>query len=57
LIEWAADEVAKGNEIVSLNEQDKGYRVLVTPYLQYVAKLEGPAGKQKAQEEELVTIG
>ena len=40
VLEWMADEVAKGNEIVSLNEKSKGYRVLVMPYLQHIAKQE-----------------
>jgi hypothetical protein len=38
ILEWTVDETIKGNEIASINEDDKNYRVLVTPILQRVAK-------------------
>jgi hypothetical protein len=38
LLEWAVDETANGNEIAAVSEDDKNYRVLVTPLLQRVKK-------------------
>ena len=38
LLEWAVDEIKAGNEIAAVNENEKVYRVLVTPILQRVAK-------------------
>jgi len=38
ILEWAVDETAKGNEVAALNEDDKSYRILVTPLLQHVAR-------------------
>lgn len=38
IMEWAANETAKGNEIAAVNEQQKTYRVLVSPLLQNAAK-------------------
>jgi hypothetical protein len=40
ILEWAADETAKGNDVASISEDDESYRVMVTPLLQYVAKNE-----------------
>jgi hypothetical protein len=40
MLEWAANETGKGNEIAAVNEEAERYRVLVTPLLQYVAKRE-----------------
>jgi len=38
ILEWAADETARGNEIAAVNEEQSTYRVLVTPLLQHVAR-------------------
>ena len=38
ILEWAVDETKAGNEIAAINEEEKVYRVLVTPILQRVAK-------------------
>ena len=38
LLEWTVEETIKGNQIASISEDDKNYRVLVTPVLQRVAK-------------------
>jgi hypothetical protein len=39
LLEWSITETKKGNEIAAVNEQDQTFRVLVTPLLQRVKKL------------------
>ncbi len=38
ILEWAVDETANGNEVAALNEDDKSYRILVTPLLKHVAR-------------------
>lgn len=38
ILEWAVDETKAGNEIAAINEDEKVYRVLVTPILQRVSK-------------------
>ena len=38
ILEWAADETSKGNEIAAVNEKTSVYRVLVIPLLQNVSK-------------------
>jgi hypothetical protein len=38
MLEWAVKEVKSGNEIAAVNEDDKVYRVFVTPLLERVAK-------------------
>ena len=38
MLEWAVGEVQSGNEIAAVNEEDKVYRVFVTPLLERVAK-------------------
>jgi hypothetical protein len=38
VLEWTVDETMRGKEIASIDEEDKNYRVLVTPVLQRVAK-------------------
>lgn len=48
LLEWAADETARGNEIAAVNEENSVYRVVVTPYLQYVAKKERPEAERRS---------
>jgi len=38
IYQWAVEETMKGNKIVSLDEDDRHYRVLLTPPLQTVAR-------------------
>lgn len=38
ILEWTIDETIAGNEIAALSEEDKNYRVLITPILKRVAK-------------------
>jgi hypothetical protein len=38
VFEWTVDETGKGNEIASVNQTDKNFRVLVAPPLQRVAR-------------------
>lgn len=38
MLEWAVKEVKAGNEIAAVNEDDKIYRVFITPLLERVAK-------------------
>jgi hypothetical protein len=38
IFEWAIHETREGNAIAAVNEDDKSYRVLITPALQKVAK-------------------
>jgi hypothetical protein len=38
VFEWAVEETEEGNEIASVNDDEKIYRVLATPSLQYVAR-------------------
>jgi len=40
MLEWAVDETINGNEIAAVNAEHKQYRVLITPVLQRVAKLQ-----------------
>ena len=49
ILEWAVDETKAGNEIAAVNEDEKVYRVLVTPILQRVSKaVRQPAVAAKA---------
>ena len=38
MLEWAVEEIKAGNEIAAVNEQEKVYRVFVTPLLERVAR-------------------
>lgn len=38
MLEWAVKEVGNGNEIAAINEDEKAYRVFITPLLERVAK-------------------
>ncbi len=38
MLEWMVDEIDEGSEITAVNTENKTYRVLITPLLQYVAK-------------------
>jgi len=38
MLEWAIKEVKHGNEIAAVNEEEKVYRVFITPLLERVAK-------------------
>ena len=38
MLEWAVKEVKSGNEIAAVSEDDKVYRVFITPLLERVAK-------------------
>jgi len=38
LLEWTVDETINGNEIASINTDDKHYRVLIAPALQRAAQ-------------------
>jgi hypothetical protein len=38
MLEWAIKEVKNGNEIAAVNEDDKVYRVFVTPLLERAIK-------------------
>jgi hypothetical protein len=38
MLEWAIEEVKAGNEIAAVNEDEKVYRVFITPLLERVAK-------------------
>jgi hypothetical protein len=42
MLEWAIKEVNNGNEIAAVNEEDKVYRVFITPLLERVAKKRRP---------------
>jgi hypothetical protein len=37
-LEWLIEETKKGNEIASVNEEKKVYRVFVTPVLEKIAR-------------------
>jgi len=38
MLEWAIKEVKNGNEIAAVNEDDRVYRVFITPLLERVAR-------------------
>jgi hypothetical protein len=42
MVEWAVKEVKAGNEIAAVNEDQKVYRVFITPLLERVAKRYAP---------------
>jgi hypothetical protein len=43
MLEWSVKEVKAGNEIAAVNEDERVYRVFITPLLERVAKKSEPA--------------
>lgn len=42
MLDWAAEEIANGNEVAAVNERKETYRVLVNPLLQHVKQHSAP---------------
>jgi hypothetical protein len=48
ILEWAVEEIKKGNEVATINERDSQYNVLLNPLLQRVAALRSARNEKAA---------